>query len=152
MAVPTDPSFGSGFDADLFRSKIKSAMQMGSPNAVAEKVTFKWPTLKTYSGKVDPTGRPYDLASVAESTSQHEDVQVDCAVEFIYRNATGTPIGEFDTPRVIITLLDVDYELIEGATKVFLGGNTYEIQFVEPPMGLFSVTIYNLHAQAVDES
>lgn len=154
MAIPTDPSFGAGFDADGFRAIIKSTMQMGSPNAVSEKVTFRWPVMYDYGVgvKLDPTGRPYDLASAAQATPQHEDVLVDCAVEFIYQAPTGTPIGEFDHPRVKITLLDVDYELIEGATKVLLGGSTYDIEFVEPPVGLFAVTVYSLHAKAVDES
>ncbi len=152
MAQPTDPTFGSSFNPDTFRDKIKSAMQMGSPNATQEKVTFRWVSQKTYSVKTDPTGRPYDLASAAVSINEQADVQVDCAVEFIYRNPTGSPIGEFDTPRVVITLLDTDYAQIEGATKVLLGGNTYDVQFVEPPVGLFSVTVYTVHAIAVDES
>lgn len=152
MAVPTDPNFGSEFDADAFRSNIKSAMQMGSPNSVAEKATFRWETQKTYTASTDSVGRPYDLASAPVTVETIDDVQVDCAVEFINKNAVGTPIGEFNNPRVEITILDVDYDLIQGASKVLLGGNTYNIQFVGPPVALFSVTVYTIHAQAADES
>ena len=49
-------------------------------------------------------------------------------------------------------MLDVDYADVEGAEWVRLGGNTYDVLFVEPPMGLFDVTIYRIHCAARDET
>ena len=80
-------------------------MQMGSPNATQEKVTFRWVSQKTYSVKTDPTGRPYDLASAAVSINEQDDVQVDCAVEFIYRNPTGRDVYKRQTEIVLLLLL-----------------------------------------------
>lgn len=143
--------FGENFDSTIFRNNIKNVMRMGAPNAIEERVTFCWPAEKTYVGKVDPSGRPYDLAAATSAVVQKDDIQVDCAVELLDRNPTGTPIGEFNNPRATITVLDVDYEKIKGSTIVLIGGNTYDVNYVEP-VGLFDVTIFTIHAQAVDES
>lgn len=151
MAVPTNPNFGAGFDAAVFRDAVKSTMQMGSPNSTVEKVTFRWPVQKTYQGRTDPSGKPYSLTASVVDESTNEDVQIDCAVEFIDRTSVGSPIGEFNNPRVLITVLDEDFDAVSTATKVLIGGNTYNIQYSRP-MGLFSVTIYEIFAQAVDES
>lgn len=153
MAVPTNPNFGAGFDAAVFRDAIKSTMQMGSPNAVSEKVTFQWPTRLDYGVgvKLDPSGKPYTLGASVVADDTNPDVLIDCAVEFIDRTAVGTPIGEFNNPRVIITILDVDFESVRTATKATIGGNTYNIQYSRP-VGLFNVTVYEVFAQAVDES
>lgn len=149
--MATVPGFGENFDSTVFRNNIKNVMRMGAPNTIEERVTFRWPPVKTYAVKTDPMGRPYDLASQAETVVEKEDVQIDCAVEILDRNPTGTPIGEFNNPRATITVLDTDYEEIAGSTIVLIGGNTYTVNYVEP-VGLFDVTIYTIHTQAVDES
>lgn len=149
--MATVPGFGESFNSTIFRNNIKNVMRMGAPNAVEERVTFCWPAEKTFVGKTDPSGRPYDLASATSSVIQKENIKIDCAVEILDRNPTGTPIGEFNNPRAIITVLDVDYESIKGSTIVLIGGNTYNVNYVEP-VGLFDVTIFTIHAQAVDES
>ena len=151
MAEPTDVNFAAGFDAAAFRQAVKSTMQMGSPNSVAEKVTFRWEVQRSYSGKTDPSGKPYSLSSTIVDETTNDDVLIDCAVEYEDRTGTGTPIGEFNNPRAVITVLDEDFDLVRTATKVLIGGNTYDIQYSRP-VGLFSVTVYEIFAQAVDES
>lgn len=146
------PGFGSGFNPDTFRENIKNTMRMGSPQSVAERATFRWRAKKTYTGKTDVKGKPYDLAAAATpSVDNKPDVQIDCAIEIEDRNPNGTPIGQFNTPKATLTVLDEDYALIEGAEEVLIGGNTYTINYTEP-MGLFSVTVYTIHATARDES
>lgn len=141
------------FDPAVFRQAIRDTMIMGLPNATAEKPTFRWNPDKTFT-TADPAGQPYDLTASPVDTDAPPDVQIPCAVEFSARPAGSldTVIGEFDTSRVIITILDEDYALIEGADQVLLGENTYNIQFVGPPLGLFEVTVYQLYAIARDES
>ena len=154
MAGTTDPR-ASGFDAATFRDSIQFAMNMGLPETTSERVTFRWTPEKDWRIE-DPGGNPYDYSSTNAPTNTvaPADVQVDAAVEFVTRTTLsgGTAIGEFNTPRAVITLLDVDYAQIEGADKVLLGGNTYYVDFVAPPMGLFDVTIYQIHCSAGDES
>lgn len=143
--------FGEDFDSTTFRTNIKNVMKMSAPNAVEERVTFIWEDVKTYTGKTDPSGRPYSLDASTASVQETDSVQIDCAVEIVDRVPSGTPIGEFNNPRATITVLDEDYVSIKGATQCLIGGNTYNINYVEP-IGLFDVTVYTLRAQALDES
>lgn len=154
MATSLDP-LAAKFDAAGFRNSIKKVMVMGLPENVTERATFQWKTVRSYAIEA-PSGNPYDFAATPSTTTSHPDVQVPVAVEFV-PNATGrasggTPIGEFDNPRVILTVLDEEYEQVKTADMVVLGGNTYFIQFWAPPIGLFSVTVYQCYLTAEDES
>jgi hypothetical protein len=150
--IPGDPR-ASGFDAPGFRDAIKFAMKMGLPEDTAERPTFRWKAVKTFTS-ADPAGNPYNRKAAPITNVQHADVQIDCAVEFISRSTLGggTPAGDFETPRAIITVMDVDYPDVDGATEILLGGNTYHIDFVAPPTGLFGATVYQIHASAESES
>lgn len=145
------PGFGEDFDSTIFRANIKNVMKMAAPTAVEERVTFLWDDVKTYTGPTDPSGKPYQLDAATASVEETENVQIDCAVEIVDRVPSGTPIGEFNNPRATITVLDNDYALIEGSSKCLIGGNTYNINYVEP-IGLFDVTVYIIRAQAQDEA
>jgi hypothetical protein len=153
MATPTDANFGAGFDAAAFRSAIRSTMEMGLPNTAAERATFRWNVERTYE-REDPSHNPYEWDEVPSTELTHADVQIPVAVEFSARPAASldTAIGQFDVGRAIITILDVDYELVRGADLVLLGENTYVIDFVGPPIGLFEVTVYQAYASALDET
>lgn len=145
------PGFGEDFDSTVFRREIKNVMKMAAPTAVEERVTFLFDDVKTYSTPTDPSGRPYTLNASAASVESTDSVQVDCAVEIVDRVPSGTPIGEFNNPRAIITVLDEDYALIEGSSKCLIGGNTYTVNYINP-IGLFDVTVYQIHTQARDEA
>lgn len=146
------PGFGENFNPNEFRENIKRVMKMSAPQQVEERVTFRWPKETTHSGTVDHAGSPYDFsASNIDTSTQKPDVQIDCAVEIVDRAPTGTPMGEFNNPRAKITVLDIDYELVKGSSEVLIGGNTYNVNYIEP-QGLFSVTVYIFHTTALDES
>lgn len=152
MAQPTDPSFGSSFSAETFRNAIKQTMKMATPNAVDERVTFIWPGTADYVIE-NHAGRPFDYAfETPTATTSNESKQVDCAVEFVSKASDETAIGEFDHPRIVVTLLDEDYEEVKTASELSINNNEYVINFVAPPMGLFTVTVYQIHATAKDLS
>jgi len=154
MATVTDPSFGAGFDAEAFKTAIRNAMLMGSPNQTAMKATFRWKEDKTYANSA-PGGRPYNLRATPAADDTPEDVVLDyVAVQFIARSTLsgGTAVAEFDTPRAIITMFEEEYEQVHGCNRVVLGGNTYRVDFWAPPTPLFSVDVFHLHVSAVDES
>lgn len=155
MATINDPR-ASGFDAAQFRDAIKFAMRMGLPDSVPLRATFHWTPNKTYS-VTDPSGQPYGWTADSLTSVAPPDVLVDVAVEFQrYSSGEGnTSIGEFQTTSVVLTLLDVDYALIAGPPRadiVLLGGNTYVVDYVAPPIGLFDVTVYQIYLRAEDES
>lgn len=141
------------FNAAAFRTAIRSTMTMGSPQNPAERATFRWKVERDYAID-DPANNPYDWTAAPTTEVANPDVQIPVAVEFSARPAgsSQTQMAEFDTSRVVLTILDEDFAKIDGADYVLLGGNTYAIQFVGPPMGLFEVTIYQMFLEAVDES
>lgn len=141
------------FDPARFRDAIHFVMQMAAPEDTSERVTFRWETEKTFT-QADPAGRPYLWSSTPATSTPHADVQIDCVVEFSARPAGSrdTPFGQFDTSRAVISVLDDDFSTIQGADLAIINGNTYEIQFVGPAIGLFEVTLYQLFCEARDES
>lgn len=154
MDLSSDPR-ASSFSASEFRDSIRFAMNMGLPENEAERCTFRWTTERTYA-TADSGGNPYDFSAEPEETITRDDVLVPAAVEFSGGasggSTNGTGVGTFFPARATITLLDEDYALVEGADQVVLGGNTYRVKYVGPPLGLFDVTVYQVFAQAVSES
>lgn len=154
MATVTDPTFGGGFDGAAFKTAIRNAMLMGSPNQVEMKATFRWKDEKSYS-KAGPGGRSYDLTATPMTDTTPVDVVLDTvAVQFVPRTTLsgGTPVGEFDTPRAVITMFTEEYDQVFGCNRVLLGTNTYQVDFWAPPTPLFDVDVFHLHVSAVDEA
>lgn len=160
--MDTGNALQSGFNATEFRNAIEFAMQMGLPGTQSERVTFQWDEAKTFSDP-DERGNPYDWTSTPSSTVSAADVPasltVPCAVEFSARRSSSgdTIMANFDAAAITVTLLDTQYALLQDANlglpnKMIVDGNTYDINFWGPPVGLFTVTVYQAYAQARDES
>ena len=151
MAEVTDTTFAGDFPADEFRTAILNTMTMGSPNRAVDKAIFHWESQAQYSIQ-DRNQKPYDL-SPAEPTEDDtpEPVTVLVAVEYIQRNPSLTGVGEFDKARAVLTILDVEYEKMEGADWVILGGDRYNIKY-STVEALFDVDVYTVHCEAVEES
>lgn len=149
----TNPSF----DPAAFRDAIRFAMTMGTPNSTNDVATFRWNVLRTY-GVQDSAGNPFDWTETATTTNDPLDVQVPVAIQFVsgVGTTTDTSMGQFDASRIVVTVLDEDYALLtqDGrfADLIVSGETTYKINFVEPPVGLFGVDVWSIHAQAEDES
>lgn len=138
------------FNPATFRTQIKNTMVMGSPNATADKVTFRWKAVKTFS-REDEDANPYDWSASPVTSSQHADVKVDVAVELQGTAPTEfVSAGELNSQKIILTLLDVDFVQIEGANFVLWGQKLFHIDFVAPPFALFSVNVHQIFATAVD--
>lgn len=136
-----------GFDAAAFRTAIKTAMVMGSPNTVALKATFQWRKAQTFATQ-DPAGRPYNLtAPPVTDTTPSQVVLDEVAVEYAVPDARGTTVGEIVPRTATVTLLDEQYAQVQGADFVLLSGRTFEITTVTA-LALFEVNVYQLHCQA----
>lgn len=151
MANPTDPTFLSGFDADAFRSAITSTMEMGLPELESDRITFRWKVEKSFATS-DRIGNPYDLSAAPTSVVTHDDVQVPAAIEFVAVAIDGSSIGQFENSKVVATVMDIHFSEIDGADQALIGQSTYNVDFVEPPVGLGPVTIYRIWMTAIDES
>jgi hypothetical protein len=155
MAGTTDPR-AADFDAGVFRDAIQFAMRMGAPNQTADKVTFRWKDKKTYT-REDPNKKPYDWTSSPATDVTHQDVVIEeVAIELTQPRVgqvLGTPVGQFEQVRAVLTLLDVDFARIDGATNppdvVLIDQSVYEIRFINS-LALFDVDLYQITAVAVD--
>jgi hypothetical protein len=137
------------FNADAFRTAIRTAMTMGSPNQTSEKATFRWTRAQTFNPQ-DPANRPYRWTQAPVTDTTPDPVVLDnVAVEFATNRAgAGTAVGEFVPLRATVTLLDEEYALVQGADQVELGGDTYEIT-VTTALALFEVDVYQMYCERV---
>lgn len=152
MVASSDPR-AAGFDSAAFKDAINFAMEMATPSDVLQRATFRWRDEKTFDTQ-DSGGSPYSFTAVPSITIHRDDLSVNVAVQFIPKNSImeGTSFGEFNNPRVILTLLDESYQQVWDADEVLLGGDLYVIEYTEPPIGLFDVTVWSMYAIARDES
>lgn len=146
------------FNSSEFRSQIKATMRMGIPGDPNEQLRWHFAPVEVYSPQ-DPALRPYNWSTPPDEVIPgNPDVPsgwevVDYAMEFAARPAdNNSDVGRFDTSRLVITVLDVDYEKIKTADYAMIGNNHYEISFKGPPMALFDCTIYQFYMQARDQS
>ena len=77
---------------------------------------------------------------------------VDYALEFARGTEIQTEVGGFDTTKLIITMLDIDFQKIRRAEWASIGRVMYDIDFTGPPMGLFDVTVYQVFLTARDQA
>ena len=157
---PTDTSFAAGaFDEDAFRSSIRSTMQMGMPSDPARQLTWHWDRDQTFDIP-DTEGNPYDWTATPDTDVPGNVVEptgslvVVYAMEFSARPAASkdTEMGEFDGTRIIVTLLDTEFEQVKTADYCVFDGDRYRIDFTAPPVALFTVTVYSVFLTAEDES
>ena len=163
--MATESDFAASFDEPAFRAAILNTTLMGIPEAIAERLTWVWTRDQTFVPD-DPAGNPYDWTATAvtdissnpdlpdQPTPDLQTLVVPYALEFSARPAgsANTVLGEIDTSRAVVTLLDTDYEQIKTADYAVIGDTHYRIQFDAPPVGLFGVTVWSVYLEALDES
>lgn len=137
----------SGFDAAGFRTAIRSAMTMGLPGDSTQAVTFVFAEVATYAHQ-DLNANPFDWTASATTDVAARSVQVPAAVSWGVGTIQGTAVGDFDTSKVSLTLLDVDYALVQDCDSVRINDTSYQIDAIGPPVGLFDVTVYTLYLTA----
>lgn len=159
----SDPT--GGFQADEFRTNIRNAMLLGLPEDEAERPIFLFPRERTYDVR-DDGGQPFDWSETPATdtdTEPGEPRQVTCGtgadqVVCAYEAGGGrggtqpteTVVGNFDTLRMVITMLDVDRRKVVGFDRVIIGRSTYQYSVEEASVGLYDVTVYQLVVTAED--
>lgn len=145
------------FDPGGFRAAIKSTMQMGVPTDLNERLVWHFKNITSYSNQ-DPALKPYDwttppsLDVPSDPDTPTGERIVDYALEFARTTGQQSEVGAFDATRLVVTLLDVDYEQIKQADYATIGRVHYDIDYSGPPMGLFEVTVYQVFLTARDQA
>lgn len=156
-------AFANQFDEPAFRKGILGAMLMGMPEDVDQQLTWVWDRTLTFTPD-DPAGSPYDWtdnpvtdmagnpdATVLALPGQPQTLVVPYALEFTVGPASNTTLGEIDTAKATVTVLDSDHDRIETADYARIGDTRYRIKFDEAPIGLFGVTVWVIILEALDE-
>jgi hypothetical protein len=161
--VAKSSSFSAGFNEPLVRDALLNTMLMGMPEKPTERLTWYWNRERVFSPD-DPAGNPYDWTAPPISDlpgnpklkdeGVNQSLQVPYALEFSARPAGSatTVLGEIDTSRVVVTLLDTDFEKIRTADYAVIDDSRYRIQFDAPPVGLFGLTVWTVYLEAEDAS
>ena len=150
----SDPT--GAFQADTFRTNIRTVMTMATANTV-EPTTFRWVVPESYA-VADPGGNPYDWTETPVSHTTPitiSDLAVDCAVEFSGSSESTTEAGEIAQLTAVITMLDVDQQLLVAhggrmPDQVLLKGLVYGIDYVPPPVALFTVDVWTIYCSSTD--
>lgn len=168
--VQPDDSLGIDvdFDNDGFRNAIKFAMQMGvNPDPERSAIFLKKATARTYwkndvelgsVPRLDRDGKPLDPEiEVRKEADEQIKVgtgpgEVDVAIEVERADAEELPVGNFRPTKVVITALDVDYEVIKDCRELIYNGDRYLFGYEPESTGLFEVGVYTMIFYAIDES
>lgn len=144
----TDPSFNSS----EFRAAIRFAMEMGAAPDPAKRLSFHFPSVLTYNAPVDGDHVPFDPNATVTKVEPTPLTGIDCAVEYFDAENQPTNFGMLAPSRITVTLLDEEYEKVQGCAYVVAHGDRYDYRRTEPPSGLFDVGVYILHFTARSET
>ena len=140
----------AGWDEERVKSGIHTAMGFGEPTRTEDKATFYVP--RPADEPVAPgnsEGVPWNPAE--KRNTKRDAIQVACAIEKFERaDDTGT-YGTLQPDRIVITLLDGEYQQVKGFEYVVAGGDRYYYRKTDPPVALGSIDVWTVHATAQDE-
>lgn len=151
---PTSPTkyVPPGFNRDRVLQGIKKAMGFGAATRPQDRVTFYFNARSAPAGEVDEEGVPFDPADRVTNTREGESKVVDCAVEYQDRAPQTETFGVYIPARIILTLLDPDWQQVKDFSYVKAGGDIYHRSTVEPPVALGSIDVWSVICLAEGES
>lgn len=167
--VDPNPDLGidAGFDPAEFRRSIHFAMQMGTPPDPDKRPKFlKKSTSRTYwqngvqlgsTPRLDRDGKPLDPTIEVRrgATTEYkmpDDSAVDCAIEVARADSDELPVGNFRPTKIVVTLLDDEYEVVRECRELIYNGDRYQFGYEPEAYGLFSVGVHTMIFYAIDES
>jgi hypothetical protein len=132
------------FSAAKFRTKLRAAMEMGTPSGTDERVAFHHPTATATVANHDGLGIPFDPTAFRTEVTP-ASTSVTCATEcFDAGGEAFTPFGVTKAARVVVTLFEDEYALVKDCTHITVRGDTYRFSHEPPAFGLFDVTVHQL--------
>lgn len=149
------------FDGEGFRNAIRFAMQMGTNPDPAKSPTFiQKGTGRTYwkddvelvsTPRLDRDGQPLD-PEIEVRKAADVQINVDCAIEVERADAEELPVGTFRPTKLVVTLLDNQYEEVKDCRELLYNGDSYMFGYEPESNGLFDVGVYTMIFYAKDES
>lgn len=127
---------------------IHQAMAIGAPSKVDDRATFFIPTDTVDPGE-DDEGVPYKPTSRPTATPDKRTVP--CAIDYVDGTELTSNLGVIQASKLVLTLLDPDYQQIRGFDFVVIAGNRYYYRKTEPPVALGNLDVWTVHVQAEDQ-
>lgn len=138
---------------DLIRDTLRRTMVMGLPVEDAEKPTFFFPYVAVWADH-DSEQNPWDWTDAPLADTQRPEVQPICAYEFFSplgrQGAFPTEVGDFNPTTLVVTMLEDEFEAVEGASYATVGPSDqrWYFRFWRPSYGLGDMTVYQVHLGA----
>lgn len=143
MAGP-DPA---GFDPAAVRAGLRIPMSLGmDPD---DPVLFVMTPAVSGSG-VDDQGVPWDPTLVGIMPVSGAEVEALCAVEYLGDTNDLTAGVDVQPAKVVITILDEDWEPVSDCIGVKVSGRYYARDRDRPTVGLFSIAVHSIEFVALD--
>lgn len=147
--MANDPAL-AGFDANAVRAGLRLAMTVGLAPDAGDQPTFFMPAVETSSAVLDQGGVPFSPAG-QRTFAPRTSFTVPCGVE--YQDGPGKleNFGVIVPSKVILTLLDEDYDVVKGFEFVVISGTRYFYRRTEPQKGLVTLGIWKVHCVSEDQ-
>ena len=137
-----------GFNEAEVLEGLRRAMGFGEPTRVEDKATF-FLFATVSAGEVDSDSVGFD--PTVRTTRTPTPVLVPCAVEYMDAAAQQETFGNVTASRLKITLLDPDYQQVEGFSYMTIGGGRYHYAKALPPVALGTIDVWTVLVTAEDE-
>ena len=137
-----------GFSASKAVAGIHAAMTFGAPSRATDQATFFIQQAVTPAFPIDQQGVPWDPAD--RVTVAFTQVQVPVAIEFKDDAGKIEGFGVVAPVKIVLTLLDVDYQQIKNFDFVVVAGRRYLYRRTETPVALGTVDVWTVHCVAED--
>lgn len=139
-----------GFDKAAVLAGLRTAMGFGAPTRTEDRATFYLPKTEAETPAAE------DLATVpfdpdVRRTASTRKVQVACAVEFYANGQLVESWGAANADRILVTLLDPEYQQVKNFSYVVAGGDKYIRSRTQPPVALGSIDVWQVWADAENE-
>lgn len=141
----------SGAAAARAREGLLAAMNFGLPERVEDRPVFVIPAAVTTDEEVDQGGVPFD-PDVRPSTAAPTRLNdVPCAIDYVDAAPSAENPGVMVAAKLEITMLDEEYQRITGFSHVEAGNDVYYYSRTEPPMGMGTLTVWQILCTTEDE-
>lgn len=146
MTKYVPPTFNEG----RVLAGLKQAMGFGEPTRPEDKVTFHFRVAGDSVDDLDEEGVPFDPNAPVSSSDTTK--VVDVAVEYQDRAVQAETFGGYVPARIILTMLDPDWQQVKNFAYVTAGGDIYHRSTVQPPVALGSIDVWSVICLAEGES
>lgn len=143
MAATSRLKGTKNFPANRFREAIRGVWVMAA-TPDQQRLRFGFNEKVTTTGtSIDGEGVAFD-PTVRLNRVTPDPIVVPCGIEYRSDPTEATPFGNLAQPRLVVTLFDEDWALIEDADWVEIEDERYTYLYDEPPTGLFTVGLHTL--------